>query len=85
MIVRPVLSGALENRANEIEYRIRMRRRELFSRRRARLLAALEARMPDVGSPENETIAKAAAFRELSELASKGVLSLGPLDGPRLI
>lgn len=85
MAVYPVLPGALENRAMEIEYRIRMRRHELFSRRRARLLAALEAHLPDIGSPENEAVAKAAALRELSELASKGVLSLGPLDGPRLI
>lgn len=69
----------------EIEYRIRLRRRELYSRRRARLLAALEAHLPDVDSSENEAIAKAAAFRELSELANRGVLSLGPLDGPRLI
>ncbi len=83
--MRPVLQSAVDARAAEIEARVHMRRVELFSRRRRKLLAALEAGLPDVGSAESEPFARAAALRDISALAASGTLALGPADGPQFI
>ena len=83
MTPRPVLPGAVACRAAEIETSLHMSRYHSAPFRRARFAAAVEARIPLPGNPAIAEIARCAAVAELNALAARGVLVLGPDEGPQ--
>lgn len=79
-----IYPGAIESRRREIEARLHLWRRYTYSSRRQNLAAACAARLPEPGefAPMRE-IAQSAALTEIRALADRGVLVLGPSDGPQ--